>query len=246
MNANHPLGLALPVLIALVPAASALAQHEGDVWLGMTSAGQVRLSPPEVGGFDPLRMTAFLEEELEDRFTDDRPGFDGNVESSPEHDFYSIFEREGTSDLWLVAVSDPSPALTIRYTSRYVIDEAGESLPLGADVHRHVIYRISKNESDGYDPIRVHWSCDFVIEDRGSTGLQTSAPFTMYFSTVKCLLGDVNQDAEVNFDDIDPFVVVLTDPAAASVEDRCAADADRDGYVTFDDIDAFVALLLGN
>ncbi|MEW6250452.1 MAG: hypothetical protein AB1716_07380 [Planctomycetota bacterium] len=56
--------------------------------------------------------------------------------------------------------------------------------------------------------------------------------------------GDVNIDGFLNFDDINPFVGVLTgqnpDPRA-----RIAADINRDGVVNFADINPFVALLSG-
>jgi hypothetical protein len=56
--------------------------------------------------------------------------------------------------------------------------------------------------------------------------------------------GDVNLDGVVDFDDINPFVGVLTgqdlDPGH-----RTASDINRDGVVDFDDINPFVALVSG-
>ncbi len=61
------------------------------------------------------------------------------------------------------------------------------------------------------------------------------------------ITGDVNCDGVVDFDDIDPFVLALTGPAAYALEypncERMQADCDADGDVDFDDIDPFVALL---
>ncbi|MEW6252738.1 MAG: hypothetical protein AB1716_19045 [Planctomycetota bacterium] len=63
------------------------------------------------------------------------------------------------------------------------------------------------------------------------------------------LLGDLNCDDVVNFDDINPFVLALTDPAAYAIaypncpfENR---DINGDGLFNFDDINPFVALLGG-
>ncbi len=61
--------------------------------------------------------------------------------------------------------------------------------------------------------------------------------------------GDLNCDASIDFYDINPFVLALTDPGgyAAQFPD-CSfmlADVNADGAVNFDDINPFVALLTG-
>jgi probable HAF family extracellular repeat protein len=61
--------------------------------------------------------------------------------------------------------------------------------------------------------------------------------------------GDVNCDHDVNFDDIDPFVLALTDPDGydAQYGETCDikyADVNPDGIVDFDDIDPFVCCLI--
>jgi hypothetical protein len=59
--------------------------------------------------------------------------------------------------------------------------------------------------------------------------------------------GDLNCDGSVNFGDINPFVLALTDPAGySSAYPNCSllnADINGDGSVTFGDINPFVALL---
>jgi hypothetical protein len=61
--------------------------------------------------------------------------------------------------------------------------------------------------------------------------------------------GDMNCDCVVNFDDINPFVLALSDPAAYSAAypdcDILNADCDHDGDVDFDDMNPFIALLSG-
>jgi hypothetical protein len=61
--------------------------------------------------------------------------------------------------------------------------------------------------------------------------------------------GDLNCDADVNFDDIDPFVLALTDPDEYNAQygetcDIKCADINADGIVDFDDIDPFVECLI--
>ena len=62
--------------------------------------------------------------------------------------------------------------------------------------------------------------------------------------------GDLNCDGAVNFDDINPFVQVLSDPAGWQQQyPGCPllnGDCNGDGVVNFDDINAFVALLSGS
>ncbi|MEW6249261.1 MAG: hypothetical protein AB1716_01325 [Planctomycetota bacterium] len=62
------------------------------------------------------------------------------------------------------------------------------------------------------------------------------------------LLGDLNGDRRISFDDINPFVLGLSDPAAFAqqypgVDLRRAGDFNRDGRFDFDDINGFVDLL---
>ena len=68
-------------------------------------------------------------------------------------------------------------------------------------------------------------------------------------ATSDTLPGDLNCDGVVNFGDIDPFVLALTDAAAyATIFPECDilnADINGDGSVNFGDIDPFVALLTG-
>jgi len=61
------------------------------------------------------------------------------------------------------------------------------------------------------------------------------------------LLGDMDVDGDVDFDDIDDFVLALSNPAAYFTQYGVArevhGDTDQDGDMDFDDIDDFVALL---
>ena len=64
------------------------------------------------------------------------------------------------------------------------------------------------------------------------------------------MTGDMNCDGAVNFDDINPFVLALTDPAAYGVQypncDILNGDCNGDGRVDFGDINPFVARLGGS
>jgi hypothetical protein len=62
-------------------------------------------------------------------------------------------------------------------------------------------------------------------------------------------LGDLDCDGDVDFDDINPFVLALSDPVGyGALYPNCQVlngDCNQDGQVDFDDINAFVALLSG-
>ena len=71
----------------------------------------------------------------------------------------------------------------------------------------------------------------------------------MIVTTTTLLLGDLNCDGGVTFDDINPFVLALSNPAGYQAAypncDLLNGDCNGDGAVTFDDINPFVALLAG-
>jgi hypothetical protein len=61
--------------------------------------------------------------------------------------------------------------------------------------------------------------------------------------------GDLNCDGVINFDDINAFVLALSNPAGYQQQypncDILDGDINRDGVVNFNDINPFVALLSG-
>lgn len=216
------------------------AQHGGDVAVGRTSAGQLTIGPLEKS-WNPALDTGLLKV-VNQSYRSVDPGFDANFLGDSSLEFYAL---EDGADIWLVAAEDMSPAFSVEWGGTR-IQLAGESIPLGgSSLHKHPRYQVDASQSPPYDPIRLTWSGVFTLQDQGSTGYAESEPFTLYFATVKCLRGDVNNDGEIDFNDIDPFVAALIDPEDAAAESRCAADVNRDGYVTFDDIDPFVEVLIG-
>jgi hypothetical protein len=63
-------------------------------------------------------------------------------------------------------------------------------------------------------------------------------------------LGDANCDGAVDFADIQPFILALTQPALwqarSGCERTCVADMNMDGVVDTGDIDTFTAVLVGH
>ncbi|MEW6249121.1 MAG: FG-GAP-like repeat-containing protein [Planctomycetota bacterium] len=90
-----------------------------------------------------------------------------------------------------------------------------------------------------------------VVEYTASTRLDMAttdweARGNQVFYNLHLVPGDANCDGRVNFDDINPFVMLLTGSYPQyfpECDGEHACDLNHDGRVTFDDINPFVALL---
>jgi len=91
----------------------------------------------------------------------------------------------------------------------------------------------------------------FAPRIKVSDSLNRSAEhtFTLVVTETCGLLGDLDCNGVVDFDDINPFVLALSDPVAYQNAypncDLMNADCDGNGTVNFDDINPFVAILSG-
>ncbi len=221
-------------------ASVASAQHEGDVIVGRTAAGQLK-----IGGFIPdLNIVVLPPTDPKSPFngwSDVEPGFDHLVTSEPQSDWF-ILQAGAQIRLEVVAVD---PAFKAVDTSFNVLDQPGQQTLLGgATLHNHVIWLIDADDP-AYDPARTLWRATFKLVDTGSTGYAESDPFTFYFANLDCARdGDLNGDGRVNGEDIQAYAAVAFDPPAATAEERCAADLDRDGLVTSADAAALAAALV--
>jgi probable HAF family extracellular repeat protein len=96
----------------------------------------------------------------------------------------------------------------------------------------------------GTQPVAINDYDEIVV-----TGTDQSTNTTRSAILVPIIKGDLNNDKVVDFDDINPFVLALTDApgfqAAFPASFREAADVNADGAVDFGDINPFVALLTG-
>jgi hypothetical protein len=88
----------------------------------------------------------------------------------------------------------------------------------------------------------------FQIGDYGING-GGGATLLALSDAVTLLTGDVNCSGSVGFDDINAFVLLLSNPVAWQIEfpdcPLLSGDIDGDGSVNFDDINPFVMLLSG-
>jgi hypothetical protein len=101
----------------------------------------------------------------------------------------------------------------------------------------------------GFDETRHYVTSDMIdLNLTALHGLQ-GQQISLDLATSTLTPGDLNCDGVVNFDDIDPFVLALSDPvwyhAAYPNCNILNGDCNRDGVVNFDDINPFVAIISG-
>lgn len=238
----------LAAMVSMAAVVTTQAQpHTGDLWLAVSSAGQLKTSPRAFVPDGSPASVVVLEETGGPLFfgwTSNNPGFDDIETPDPENNCYPLASG---ATLWLEIVS-LDPALVVWDVQLHPYMNPGERAYLGTtpgNVHSHLIWHINSRYPN-FEPLyglKVHWRAMFRLVDTGGTGYGASAPFPMIFGIVECVTGDVNGDGRVDFGDINPYVEVLLQPGQATVEQRCAADINLDGWVDFGDINPFVNLL---
>jgi hypothetical protein len=85
-----------------------------------------------------------------------------------------------------------------------------------------------------------------TVKAKNSYGLESYPSEQFYVIIVR--LGDMNNDGLVDFGDINPFVLALSDPVsyfnAYWIDPNVVGDINRDGVLNFGDINPFVELLM--
>lgn len=233
-------------VIGLCTAIAAAQPHSGDLWLATSAGGELKLSPrgfvPD-GTPDAVVLLAPAGGPLFYGWSSNNPGFDDIETPDPENDCYP-FEPGAKLSLEVVEMDPALIAWDVQFHAYY---QPGDRAYLGGSpggIHTHLIWHINSKHPDFEQlyGLKVHWRGLFRLVDTGSTGYDPSQPFPMIFAIADCQTGDINDDGNVDFGDINPFIRVLGGPADATVEERCAADIDLDGWVDFGDINPFIRL----
>jgi len=90
--------------------------------------------------------------------------------------------------------------------------------------------------------VGTYGDTDLFIRYNGGDGNDV-----VLFTSVSAVPGDLDHDGDVDFDDVDPLVLGLNQPAVYEatygVPATLTGDVDQDGDLDFDDIPPFVALL---
>jgi hypothetical protein len=234
------LTLGIIILVAALARAAA-AQDEGDVFVGRSAAGQVRIGPPGSGSFLPeANLTVLPTSKVFNGWSGIEPGWDHLVSDQPGLDFLAL-EAGCQVQLELIQADPGFKAITPGFT---VIDEPGERALLGgATLHIHLTWLIDADDA-GFDALKTLWRATYKLVDTGTTAYAESASFTFYFANVGCTRGDCNADGTMNGGDVSSFVDIVLYPASHTAGERCAADLNQDGYATVEDAGPFVDRLL--
>jgi hypothetical protein len=152
-------------------------QHAGDVIIGRSSAGQLKI---EADLDEPHLLDAV--NGLLKGFAGEEPGFEALTADEPAEDFFMLapgadIRLEGISlDAALKAHDHLNPLL--------VIDSAGDQLTLGAfDLHNHVVWHADSLDP-AFDPLATEWQGTFRLVDVGTTLYAPSDAFTIRFTNV--------------------------------------------------------------
>ena len=161
------------------------------------------------------------------------------------------FDTEGSGFISELAIWDASGNLLAadqfggsNFTSAITIDLTEGVYFLGVSEFDSVFEDGFVNSGEAFEPGEIETATLNINGDLGGTitiGDATGLDETGFFRVEvqgQVLLGDVNQDSEVNFFDISPFITVLS---AQSFQFE--ADLNQDGIVNFFDIQPFINAL---
>ena len=240
-----PTAALLAGLLSLAWAGAAVAQHAGDLWVGRSAAGQLKLDVtcgPSCG-FDPaVREVVLVPDEL-GGYSSDSPGFDRITAAQPaEEDTYPL--GSGAS-VWLEIVAFvPEPQLEDLSISPWLLiydpvaftfypyqDGATlyRSISLGgAQLHRHLVWFLDAG-LPGFDPSACTWTMSLRLIDRGATQYAPSEPFELRFALHPLVIGDLDCDQDVDQDDLAAFVATALGPGIPLPAESRSADLDHDG-----------------
>ena len=239
-------------LTSILISTRAMAQHEGDVWIGQTASHRLAR-----GGFDPESQLIYLppSDGVLHGWADNRPGFDRVLNPLPDRDLYPL---DPGADIYL-EITAIDRAFRLIDTSFRIYDEPGEAARLGdQNLHTHLIFHINSDDPL-FDPDACIYEANFVLRDDGAAQHQTSSPFTMLFTNVAVepLQGDFDQDRDVDLDDLAALTACLGGPErlpdvsnhpTATCPTECinGFDLDRDLDVDLRDVSLFMEIFDGS
>ncbi len=232
----------LAFMMAAAPAA--WAQHSGDLWIGRSAAGQLKLDTvcaPSCG-FRPGESVTVLPPDEFGGYSLDAPGFDRLVAAQPDEDLYTL--APGAQIRLQIVSSDTPPTLAglQRSPAMFIYDPVSftfypyasgptvyRDVSLGNyQLHKHVLWFIDSTDP-AFDPLQCVWSITLRLADTGSTGYAPSEPFTLRFALHALVPGDLDCDRDVDETDLAIFEACHSGPALATTPACTKADLDGDG-----------------
>ena len=241
MRTRHLITIAFCAGPIALPAA-ALAQHAGDVWVGRSAGGQLKIHPQGFVPDENYRALDPVEGPFYWGWLDSNPGFDRVVDPEPEED---ILPMESGAQIWLVVV-ETGEAFKVVDLQLTVYEDPGDAAYLGDHtLHTHELNWVIDRLDPGYDADQCVWHGTFFLRDEGSTGYADSAAFTFSFTNVALREadGDFNEDFVVDLEDAAAWPECMAgpeqrpdpdDPAITLCEVDCTNAFDFDGDLDVD------------
>jgi len=216
-------------------AVTAHAQHAGDIWIGRSAAGQLKIDTTR--GFDPLNVIILPATDPPGGWSSNNPGFDKISQSYPDQDIYTLGAGH---EVWLELISIDPACYVIVPPSYVILDTPGDRTKLssGSTLHKHLLWYID-GEDSLYDPGQCLWNMTFVLKDYGTTHYADSRPFVLHLATGPACRADFNCDGHVDAIDFDTFSSCYNGPTNIIPENCRKADLNDDSYVDAIDFDGF-------
>lgn len=170
--------IAVVGLVVVAMADPAFAHKEGDLNIGRSAAGQIRVEyAPDLF---PFSLPPSPEPELTGFALDD-PGFFSIDADEPDEDLYRL--AAGAVIVMEIVSIDPAlKAWTPFLTALPPIDDPGEQWTIGpVPFDEHAWWNIDTSDPD-FDPDQTAWSATIVLKDIGPTGYADSDPVTLTFT----------------------------------------------------------------
>lgn len=228
----------LPVVVAIITATPAQAQHAGDILVGQ-SGGRLAWS---LEGFEPGEVYVPLQrvETFLVGWSGDEPGFEHADES-----FEGVSPLSGSLQVMLEVVSLDPALYVLGSNLSFVLDSAGDRGLLGdSTLHTHVTWFVDETDPS-FDAEQCVWEGTFRLVD-GRNTLSPSEPFTMLFSIVpvrggefpptdESADGDFDGDLIAELDDVPALIECLWGPAVRpNSADPTVAECEVECYNAFD------------
>ena len=151
-----------------------------------------------------------------------------------------VYSEPSGATIDITPVTDAAGATTSGATPRSIYFHDGEFVTLTAAAELGIRSFVEWQDGGGAT-ITTNPSHQFSVS--------ADAQYTAIYEITGFQTGDVNCDGAVNFGDIDPFVMAITNPGGYVIEypdcDSILADCNGDGLVNNGDIDPFVAIIAG-
>ena len=231
--------LCLIICLAVTVPASLQAQtHTGDIAVGRTSDGKLKVANLPDPRIDLECLEAVPQgHPFFSGWFGNVTGFDRITEAGPDPNFFPL---QSGAQVHLHLVVGAQGFQVVNALNLAVIDQPGEELLLGGSIlHIHPFWNFNISLATGEMVLPADFAgslfATFKLTDNGSTGYADSEPFTLAFSNTSHPLADINQDGLVDPSDLTALSQNWLDVSCTHPDWCERADIDHNGVVDLGD-----------